>query len=188
MMLEGAPGEKLVNVLRLGRLPETSFKQFLIEYINRAYCPELFPEMHTQLYLWIGHRYHEQPSHGHVSNQCISPNQLDLLCPRIPERLQGAFDYQSDHLLLEYRGKGIPPVRLRVDHSLFVALERLKQGLPRQLLPDRELNRLDAFLEQLRRADVDHTREFFIHNHDYRTTAQIVLSPDWKSYEAVKTL
>ena len=188
MALDGAPGDKLVNVLRSGRLPETSFKQFLIEFINRAYCPELFPEMHTQLYLWIGHRYHEQPSHGHVANQCIALNQLELLCPRIPERLRGAFDYQPDHLLLEYRGQNAPPVRLRVDHPLFVALERLKQGLPRQLLPDRELNRLDAFLEQLRKTDVPHTREFFIHNHDERTTAQVILSPELNSYEAVKTL
>jgi hypothetical protein len=78
-------------------------------------------------------------------------------------------------------------VRLRVDHPLFIALDRLRQGLPRQLLPDRELNRLDAFLEQLRRADVPKTREFFIHNHDERTSAQVVLSPDWNCYESVKT-
>jgi hypothetical protein len=76
---------------------------------------------------------------------------------------------------------------LRVDHPLFVALERLRQGLPRQLLPDRELNRLDAFLEHLRRADVPQTREFFIHNHDDRTTAQVTLSPELNSYESVKT-
>jgi hypothetical protein len=75
-------------------------------------------------------------------------------------------------------------VRLRVDHSLFVALERLRQGLPRQLLPDRELNRLDAFLEQLRRADVPKTREFFIHNHDERTTARILTSCDFSMYES----
>ena len=186
MALDGVPGNDLLKVLRANRAPEAAFKQFLIEFVNRAYCPELFPEMHTQLYLWIGHRYHEQPSHGHVANQCISPNELDLLRPRLPQRLAGAFDYQADHLVLKYCC-GAADVRLRVDHPLFVALERLRQGLPRQLLPDRELNRLDAFLEQLRRADVPKTRDFFIHNHDDRTTAQVTLSPDMNSYEAVKT-
>ncbi len=186
MALDGAPGNDLLKVLRANREPEAAFKQFLIEFINRAYCPELFPEMHTQLYLWIGHRYHEQPSHGHVANQCISLNELELLRPRLPQRLAGAFDYQADHLVLKY-SCDTGDVRLRVDHPLFVALERLRQGLPRQLLPDRELNRLDAFLEHLRRADVPQTRDFFIHNHDDRTTAQVTLSPDMNCYEAVKT-
>ena len=187
MALYGAPGNDLLKVLRANRAPETAFKQFLIEFINRAYCPELFSQMTTRLYLWIGHRYHEQPSHGHLANQSVSDSDLSLFRPRLPQRLDGAFDFQPDHLLLEYPRPGIAPVRLRVDHALFVALERLRQGLPRQLLPDRELNRLDAFLEQLRRSDVPQTRDFFIHNHDDRTTAQITLSPDLNSYETVKT-
>ena len=188
MALDGVPGNALLKVLRAERPPETAFKQFLIESVNQAYCPELFPQMTTRLYLWIGHRYHEQPSHGHVSNQSVSDSDLDLLRPRLPGRLKGAFDYQPDHLLLEYGRRDALSVRLRVDHPLFVALERLRQGLPRQLLPDRELNRLDAFLEQLRRSDVPQSRDFFIHNHDDRSTSHIVLSPDLSSYEAVKLL
>jgi hypothetical protein len=185
MALDGSPGNDLLKVLRAKRAPESTFKQFLVEFVNRAYCPELFPEMHTQLYLWIGHRYHEQPSHGHVANQFISLNELELLRPRLPQRLAGAFDYQADHLVLKYSHGA--SIRLRVDYPLFVALERLRAGLPRQLLPDRELNRLDAFLEHLRRADVPQTRDFFIHNHDDRTTAQVTLSPDLNSYHAVKS-
>jgi hypothetical protein len=185
MALDGSPGNDLMRVLRANREPEPAFKHSLIEYVNLAYCPEPFPEMTTQLYLWIGHRYQEQPSHGHVANQFVSSNELELLPPRLPQRLAGAFDYQADHLVLKYHPSD---VRLRVDYALFVALERLRQGLPRQLLPDRELNRLDAFLEQLRRADVPQTRVFVIHNHDDRTTAQITLSPDLNSYEAVKSL
>ena len=186
MRLDGFAGDQLLKVLQTNRVPETNFKQFLIKFMNTAYCPELFPQMSTQLFLWIGHRYQEQPSHGYVANQSISPNELDLLRPRLPQRLEHAFDYQADHLLLKYRNS-IPNVRLLVDYLLFVALERLDRGLPRQLLPDRELNRLDAFLEHLRRADVPQTHDFFIHNHDDRTTAQITLSPDLSSYEAVKT-
>jgi hypothetical protein len=184
--LDGAPGQALLNVLHAPQPPESGFKHFLIETINRAYCPEIFPQMSTQLYLWIGHRFHEQPSHGYVANQSVSDGDLSLLRPRLPARLTGAFDYQPDHLLLEYHPRMGEPAQLRVDYALFVALEKLRQGLPRQLLPDRELNRLDAFLEQLRRADVPKTREFFVHNQDERTTAQITLSSDLSMYEAVK--
>jgi hypothetical protein len=186
MSLDGFGGDRLLKVLQAPRAPETGFKRLLVELVNKAYCPNLFPEMHTQLYLWIGHRYHEQPSHAHVANQSISSNELELSRPRLPQRLKGAFDYQADHLLLKYSAKKMD-VRLRVDHQLFAALERLSQGLPRQLLPDRELNRLDAFIENLRRADVPQARDFFVHNHDDRTTVQITLSHDLNSYESVKT-
>ena len=186
--LDGMPGETLLKTLRGIREPDDAFRQFLIESINKAYCPELFPKMARGLYLWIGHRFQEQPSHGYVANQSVSDGNLGSFRPRLPTRLAGAFDHQADHLLLEYRPRDGAPVCLRVDHPLFVALERLRQGLPRQLLPDHELNRLDAFLEQLRRADVPKTREFFIHNHDERTTAHITLSPDLSCYESVEVV
>ena len=186
--LDGTPGEALLKALRGTREPDDKFRQFLIESINKAYCPELFPQMARGLYLWIGHRFQEQPSHGYVANQSVSDGNLGLFRPRLPARLAGAFDHQADHLLLEYGPRDGSPVRLRVDHPLFVALECLRQGLPRQLLPDRELNRLDAFLEQLRRADVPKSREFFIHNHDERTTARILTSWDGKTYEECEVM
>jgi len=182
MSLDGSPGSELLRALRGNGAPTIGFKHTLIRLINLAYCPELLPQMSTRLYLWIGHRFHEQPSHGHVANQSVSDEQLRLSRPRLPSRLEGIFDYQPDHFLLEYRPSTGGVIALRVDYALFVALERLGQGLPRQLLPDRELNRLDAFLEQLRRADVTHTSEFVIHVHDDRTTAQVTLSDDLQTY------
>ena len=188
LKLDGRPGDGLLNILRSSRVPEDGFRRLLIESINLAYCPVPSPEMKTLLFLWIGHRFHEQPSHAHLANQSVSDYELKLLRPRLPSRMAGAFSYQADHLLLEWRRPEVGPVRLRVDHPLFVALERLRQGLPRQLLPDRELNRLDYFLEQLRRAGVPTTREFYIHNHNERTTAKITLSPDFAKYESIKSL
>jgi hypothetical protein len=186
LKLDGRPGSDLLNALRAAGAPEDAFKRLLIESINLAYCPVLFPVMETRLFLWIGHRFHEQPAHGHVANQNVSDYELELLRPRLPGRLAGAFDYQPDHLLLECHRPGAGLVRLRVDYPLFVALERLRQGLPRQLLPDRELNRVDYFLEQLRRAGIPTAREFYIHNHDERTTARVTLSADFNSYENVQ--
>ncbi len=185
--LNGRSGTDLLNVLRATDLPEDAFKLLLIESINYAYCPMLFPEMKTLLFLWLGHRFHEQPPHGHVANQNVSAYELRLLRPRLPQRLAGAFDYQADHLVLECRRSGSEGVRLLVDYPLFVALERLRQGLPRQLLPDRELNRIDYFLEQLRCFGVPTTREFYIHNHDERTTAKVTLSGDFNSYDNVQS-
>lgn len=182
--LDGHAGDRLIKVLIGGVASEVGFKEEMIEAINRAYCTELFPAMSTSLYLWIGHRYHEQPSHGHVANQRIDGADLELLMPRLPARLAGAFAHQPDHLLLRHRPSRIS---LRVDYALFAALEKLRHGLPRQLLPDRELNRLDVFIERLRRLDLPVSREFFIHSHDSRTTIAVTLSSDLKKYEAVRT-
>lgn len=184
--LGGSQSEMFLNALKPSFSLEDGFKQTLIEAINRAYCPVLFPEMNTRLYLWVGHRYQEQPSHGYVANQSIGDYKLELLRPRLPQRLAGAFDYRPDHLLLRYRHAGDADVSLRVDYMLYCALEKLRQGLPRQLLPDRDVNRLDSFIEQLRRIDVRRERKFFIHNHDDRTAAQVTLSSDYRRYESVR--
>lgn len=184
--LGGTPGKAFLRALEPESPLEDGFKQTLIEAINRAYCPVLFPQMSTRLYLWIGHRYHEQPSHGYVANQSIGDSELEILRPRLPKRVAGAFEYQPDHLLLRYRRTGASDVSLKVDYMLYYALEKLRQGLPRQLLPDRDVNRLDSFIEQLRRADVKQERKFFIHNHDDRTTAVLTLSSDLRRYEKVR--
>lgn len=185
--LAGAPGERLLTLLTERREPDHGFQNYLVEAINRAYCAVTFPEAATNLYLWIGHRFHEQPSHSHIACQSIPASSLQFLLPRLPRRLAGAFEYQPDHLRVEFQSAGGETIRLAVDYPLFLALEKLEQGLPRHLLPAREVNRLDAFLEQLRRADVPQTNVFFVHSHDTRTTAKIILSADGKRYDEVTT-
>lgn len=185
--LDGRPGEPLLDLLANRRAPDTGFQNFLLAAINAAYSPVEFPEASSNLFLWIGHRFHEQPSHAHVACQSIPASGFHFLLPRLPRRLDGAFAYQPDHLRLEYQPAGGEAVRLDVDYSLYLALERLAQGLPRHLLPDRELNRLDAFIEQLRRSNVPMTNTFFIHSHDDRTTAKVSLSHDGRRYERIET-
>jgi hypothetical protein len=184
--LNPAPGGGLVELLASGKTPDEVFKRRLIESINRAYCSDLFPEMSTRLYLWVGHRYHEQPSHSHVANQNIPETQIQLATPRLHKRMGGGFSYQPDHIMMSYSSAKGSKTMLRIDCPLMAALEKLNAGLPRQLLPDRELNRLDGFLEALRCSDVPASREFMIHSHDLRSTIAIALTEDSKTYTAVR--
>jgi hypothetical protein len=142
--------------------------------------------MSTRLYLWVGHRYHEQPSHSHVANQNIPETQIQLATPRLHKRMGGGFSYQPDHIMMSYSSAKGSKTMLRIDCPLMAALEKLNAGLPRQLLPDRELNRLDGFLEALRCSDVPASREFMIHSHDLRSTIAIALTEDSKTYTAVR--
>lgn len=183
--LDPTPGGELLRFLAPGAVPGNSFKQQLIESINRAYCSDLFPEMSTRLYLWVGHRFHEQPSCSHIANQSIAETDLHLGLPHLPAQLVGAFEYQPDHLVLSFCPADRSPIRLLVDRHLVAALERLDSGLPRQLLPDRELNRLDFFLEELRGSGVPGGNRFITHSHDRRSTLAVTLDESFGRYVSV---
>jgi hypothetical protein len=158
----------------------------ILRAINLCYCPKPFRGMEDRLHLWIGHRYHEQPTRSYVANQFVPADQFDILVPRLPRRLDDKLDYQPDHFLLRRRTTNDRFISLRVDFSLFATLADLGAGLPRHLMPDRDLNRLDAFLEQLQATSPPQEREFVAFNTVHRLATRIRLSSDWKQYEEVK--
>jgi hypothetical protein len=184
--LDPAPGADLLDVLTDSQQPDDAFKHTLIESINRAYCADPFPQMVTRLFLWVGHRFHEQPSRAHIANRSISETDLALRLPRIPAHLRGTLAYQPDHLLLTCSTPSGAKISLRIDCPLRSALARLKSGLPRQLLPDRELFRLDRFIETLRGAGCGTRGSFWLHQHDLRSTVEISITPNQRAYSSVR--
>ncbi|MBL9155175.1 MAG: DUF4338 domain-containing protein [Verrucomicrobiales bacterium] len=175
--LDPAPGADLLRILAAAEEPGENFKRSLIESINRAYCADLFPEMTTRLFLWVGHRFHEQPSRAHIANRSIPETELALRVPRIPSELRGALPYQPDHLLLACQSPEGRPITLIVDGPLRAALARLEAGLPRQLLPDRELFRLERFIEALRGHSAKAESDSYIYSQDRNMAMR--LRPDW---------
>ena len=120
----------------------------LVDAINAAYCPLRFDSRDQHLYLWNGHRFHEQPSRSFVAAERVATDDLVTEEPRLPARLEGCFDYRPDHIALTARGLSGTP-RLRIDFPLWRTLCRLARGLPRKLIPERDIHRLDAFLQKL---------------------------------------
>jgi hypothetical protein len=153
----------------------------IVEAINLCYCPAASVEQRSKLYLWVGHRYHEQPSRAFVAQAFFHTTDFDVLLPRLPKRLEGAFDYRPDHFVLQLR-KGGNRYRLIIDFPLFETLRRVQKGLPRHLLPERDLNRLDSFLTQLHEAEPQRTNEFIIYNQETLTTSRIQVSEDQSQY------
>ena len=107
-----------------------------------------FESRDQHLYLWNGHRFHEQPSRSFVAVERVATDDLVTEVPRLPARLEGCFDYHPDHIALTARGLSGTP-RLRIDFPLWRTLCRLARGLPRKLIPERDIHRLDAFLQKL---------------------------------------
>lgn len=120
----------------------------LVDAINAAYCPVRFDSRDEHLYLWNGHRFHEQPSRSFVAAERVATDDLVTEVPRLPARLQECFEYRPDHIALTARRLSGRP-RLRIDFPLWQTLRRLARGLPRKLIPERDIHRLDAFLQKL---------------------------------------
>ena len=135
----------------------------------------------SKLYLWVGHRYHEQPSRAFVAQSFFHTTDFDVLLPRLPKRLEGAFQYRPDHFILRLRKQG-DKYRLMVDFQLFKTLKKVQRGLPRHLLPERDLNRLDSFLTQLHEAEPQRANEFIVYNQDTLATSRIQVSEDYSQY------
>lgn len=183
--LEDTDAVEFRNLLRKHRDDDLLAVHQIIEAINRAYCPVSFPGCCDNLYLWNGHRFHEQPSCCFLANRNIPASKLNLLRPRLPTRICSALpEFQPDHLLLRYAGQNGDAVSLRVDFPLYQTLQRLRRGLPRKLIPERDIFRLEAFLEALHSSTVTDRRILSAHL-ERRELLEIQLSPDGRRYERI---
>ena len=93
----------------------------LVDAINAAYCPLRFDSRDQHLYLWNGHRFHEQPSRSFVAAERVATDDLVTEVPRLPARLEECFEYRPDHIALTAPQLSGTP-RLRIDFPLWRTL------------------------------------------------------------------
>ena len=172
---------------------DTEHRRVLIEAINRCYFPHDFEGMRDNLCLWIGHRLDEQPTKSFVANECIPQGRLALRRPAPPAALRDNLEYVQDHLLLGLANPGggiFRDLSLRIDPTLFDTLWSIKSGLPRHLINPGELNRLDTFIDRLRRASPapEPLPEFLIYNAEHVASSAVRLSADLARYDQVDRL
>ena len=157
----------------------------LVDAINAAYCPRYFDSREQHLYLWNGHRFHEQPSRSFVAAERVATDDLVTEVPRLPARLEGCFDYHPDHIALTARRLSGTP-RLRIDFPLWRTLCRLARGLPRKLIPERDIHRLDAFLQKLGAGTVGERDSVWSVHLENLELIQVNLSADRSRFERVR--
>ena len=162
----------------------------LVEAVNRCYFPHRFDGMRHRLCLWIGHRLDEQPTKSFVAGECIPRERLSIDRPEPPEGLREAIQYVPDHLLLKVSSNsgGGGSTALRVDAVLFRTLSAVRDGLPRHLINPGELNRLDAFVDRLRRMEPSRLGEFLVHNAEQVVSSVVKVSIGGDRYVDVERL
>ena len=159
----------------------------LVDAINAAYCPRRFASRDQHLYLWNGHRFQEQPSRSFIAAERVATEDLVAEIPRLPARLEGCFDYSPDHIALTARRLPGTP-RLRIDFPLWQTLQRLARGLPRKLVPERDIHRLDAFLQKLGSSSVGERDTVWSVHLENLELIQVNLSADRSRFERVRPL
>ena len=172
---------------------DAEYRRDLIQAINCCYFPHDFDGMRDKMCLWIGHRLDEQPTKSFVANECIPLGRLALKRPAPPAALRDNLEYVPDHLLLILEnpdGSASQELSLRIDPALFDTLWSIKGGLPRHLINPGELNRLDTFIDRLRRATPapEPLPEFLIYNAEQVTSSAVKVSADRTQYEQVDRL
>ena len=163
----------------------------LVEAINRSYCPQHFEGASDNLYLWMGHRLDEQPTKSFIAGECIPSSCLEIRRPKPPGPLKNALAYVPDHLVLSVtapQASTSSEGALRIDTALFRTLLAILHGLPRHLINPGELNRLDAFLDRLRRMEPTQLPELLIYNTEHVTSSAVKMSPDLCGYLRVRQL
>ena len=184
--LDDADAKEFESLVQGGRTgPGRTLVARLVDAINAAYCPRRFDSRDQHLYLWNGHRFHEQPSRSFVAAERVAADDLVTEVPRLPARLQGCFDYRPDHIALTARRRAGTP-RLRIDFPLWQTLQRLARGLPRKLIPERDIHRLDAFLQKLGGDSVGERDTVWSVHLENQELIQVNLSADRSRFEQVR--
>ena len=170
---------------------DSNHLRLLVAAINRSYCPHHHERAADDLYLWIGHRLDEQPTKSYISGECIPGDRLTIQRPEPPGGLKDALSYVPDHLLLRVAAPGDSLVSegvLRIDAALFRTLWAMRHGLPRHLINLGELNRLDAFMDRLRRMNPSQLPAFLVHNTEHVKSSTVRMSRDFGIYLSVSQL
>jgi hypothetical protein len=76
--------------------------------------------------------------------------------------------------------------RLNVDFALWTTLRRLRDGFPRHLTAERDLNRVDAFLNQIMGTNPPQGRVFMVFNNEDRLVTRVTLTNDYRQYTEVE--
>ena len=162
----------------------------IVEAINRCYFPHNFDGIKEKLCLWVGHRLDEQPTKSFVAGEYIPASRLRIRRPRPPGALRDALAYVPDHLVLRATAPGTPAEdgALRIDAALFRTLWAIRQGLPRHLINPGELNRLDTFVDRLRRMDPTPLHEFLVFNAEHVASSAVQLSAGCDRYLGARRL
>ena len=75
-----------------------------------------------------------------------------------------------------------------MDAVLFRTLSAVREGLPRHLINPGELNRLDAFVDRLRRMEPSQLAEFLVYNAEQVASSKVKVSPGGDRYLDIERL
>ena len=180
-------------LLRSGQVPDPAQIGPLLRGLNRLYCPPGFNGDDSALHLWQGLRYHEHPSRAYLSAGHVQREQFSLELPRPPSRVAKAFGQGSDCIFAPDHLQLIAVVEntrrvLKLDYSLYSVLLKVAEGLPRHLVPESQIHRVDAFIERIGASQAQYGTDFLLFNAEDGTVTKIATNSQRSRIESVSQI
>jgi len=191
--LESRADREFRSLLRDGDEPDPTQLGHLLRGINRLYCPPGFTGDDMELHLWQGLRYHEQPSRAYLAAASLPRENFQIARPRPPERVVMALGgsnplYTPNHLMLVADcGQNIHRL-LKLDYALFATLLKVAEGLPRHLVPESHIHRVDAFIERIGATASRRATDFRVFNAEDGTVAKITITSNHRRLDSAVIL
>ena len=93
--------------------------------------------------------------------------------------------YTPDHLMLIASCPSGAKRMLKLDHSLFSIILKVGEGLPRHLVPESHIHRVDAFLERIgANLEASSQNEFRVFNAEDGLVTKLTLASDLSCYDS----
>jgi hypothetical protein len=190
LLNDGRIDREFRELLSANKTPEATVTMRLIQGINRLYCPPGFAGDDAELHIWHGLRYHEQPSRAYLAAAVLPRERFTLARPRPTPESERAFGgkgklYTPDHLMLIASCASGAKRMLKLDHSLFSTILKVGEGLPRHLVPESHIHRVDAFLERIgANLEASSQNEFRVFNAEDGLVTKLTLTSDLRCYDS----
>ena len=151
VILEMIPADRrqFVEVLHESSKTAATAKAKILEALSLFYGDPVTGDRGEQLEIWTGLRYEALgPPTAYTSSLSLAKEHLTLLLPRLRPRVAELIEYSPDHVKLALRSEE-SDVGLIIDLDVWLALMKIKRGLPQKYHDPVVGRRLEDFMSQV---------------------------------------
>ena len=145
-----------IKLLEIANDADTAFSELLNSKNERDVLRELIPKINSAFHfkhandevrVWKSHRYDHETERMLYSTFAVKRRELEVLYPNLSPTMGTAFQYLTDHLVIQIKGE--PQTRLLIDFEMYQFLCRTEFGSSVVTVSNHLTRRLWQFMERL---------------------------------------
>lgn len=130
----------------------------------------------SDLQIWAGHRYDNEPRKVLISVGSIRQNELQIGYPELSRTMKSGIDMTSNYVRLEK--KESPSIYLKVDYGMYILLSAAERGVPVLFMESDLVKKVWRFIEQLQSTEAIDSDEVKVSLMDIQNKKKITVTID----------